>query len=241
MCLSPSCLANAELAFKQAAQPVYLGPNPDAFTVLMAECDEEMQKILRMLAANGSVPNWADAMIQALLKYHTQAHYLGQAKWDQQMQFLAVNNATKVVHIGKQVINPRTYDTIIVPGEADYLAGFVRDLIAKDKKYFEEDGTIRLDNVLNRMRMYQGKMRGSEGIGVLEAGPVNELWKWELGGAEDHCEDCPFLASLVPVTRDEWFSTPGAGDTQCLFGCRCKFVAVKSGVTMADPIERRAA
>ena len=40
---------------------------------------------------------------------------------------------------------------------------------------------------------------------------------------------------------DEWFPAPGAGDTQCLFGCRCKFVAVKSGVTMADPIERRAA
>ena len=73
----PHALPMPNSLFKQAAQPSTFGPNPDAFTVLMAEVMRKCRKILRMLAANGSVPNWADAMIQALLKYHTQAHYLG--------------------------------------------------------------------------------------------------------------------------------------------------------------------
>lgn len=234
------CLAQcADLARKQAAQPVYVGPNPDAFTVLVAETDDEFIKILKRLLKTDYFQNFGDEMIEALLKAHAEAHLLGQDKWGNSNQSMALGEANKVVRIGKSVINPRTYDVTYIEPEADYVAGFVRDLIAKDKRYFDDDGP-RVDQILGRMRMYEGKLRGTEGWGVLDGGPINQLWEWQLGGTEDHCLDCPYLASLVPVRADEWFATPGECMTPCLWNCLCKMVAVGVQVETAAPIRRAA-
>lgn len=235
MCLSVEC---GLLARKQAAQPVYVPPNPSAFIQLVAEADESFQKLLRMLADTGYAMTFGQDFIDELVKFHAEAHMIGQSEWDTQNQSLANAASTKVVRLGKTFINPRTRDYEFVPGEADFVAGFIQNLIDKDPRYFDEDGVIRLDQVLGRMRMYEGKLRGTQGEGVLDGGPLDTLWKWKLGGSEEHCEDCPFLASLVAVTKAEWYTTPGSCDTLCLFNCTCKLVAEKYGVETAPPILR---
>jgi hypothetical protein len=237
MCLALKC---AELARKQAAQPVYVGPNPDPFTVLVADTDDEFVKILRQYLKGGYESSFGDAMLRQLLISHEQAHVLGQSKWGGVNVGRAEAEANKVVRLGKAVVNPRTYDVTMVQPEANFVAGFIRDLIDKDKRYFEPDGSPRVEQILGRMRMYEGKLRGTEGWGVLDGGPFLQLWEWQLGGTEDHCEDCPYLASLVPVTRDEWFATPGECMTPCLWNCLCKLVAVGAEISTADPIRRAA-
>lgn len=54
---------------------------------------------------------------------------------------------------------------------------------------------------------------------VAGAGKEVEI-DWVLGIAE-HCEDCIIISSGSPYTWDTLPTTPQAGDTECLFNCKC--------------------
>lgn len=240
------CKMAGEFAAKLAAQPIYVPPNPDEFILLIAEADEEMQKLLRQLLGGISPAMMGERFLELLVKFHAESHILGQRKWDDYpSQFLATGRANQVVHLGEVLRNPRTGQADFIPGEADYVAGFIRSLNAGDTRYFDEQGKLKEDAVMGRMRMYQGKMRGTEGQGVLDKSPGDVLWRWVLGAVEDHCEDCPYNASLIPVTASEWYTTPGKCHTPCLFNCQCRMQAEKSGAVIgietASPILRLAA
>lgn len=198
----------AEMAWKLAAAPIIVPDDPDPFTSLMIDCDGRMEEMVQTLARTSNVLLWSDQFLEMLLEYHERSHLIGQAGKD--LKSLAKQRAYQVVNLGAGLSGP----------EADYVLGFLNDLMNKDGRYYD-DGDLNGDEVLRRMRMYQGKMRGTAGWGLVDPLPPQEEIHWVLGGNEDHCADCPYNAEVSPWTKETLYTTPGGGDTPCLFNCLC--------------------
>lgn len=211
-------------AVKQASQPVYVAPGADPFTVLMAECDDEMFALAEQYARTHNGANWEKDFLDLLLHYHEQAHLVGQGGAN--LRALARGRAVQAVQSGAGSTTP----------EADYVAGFLRALTGRDPRYWK-DGAVEMEAVLRRMRMYQGRMRGTAGWGFVDPlPPTTDVW-WVLGAVENHCLDCPYNASVSPWTKDTLYTTPGGGDTLCLFECDCH-LATSDGTASPKPVPR---
>lgn len=108
--------------------------------------------------------------------------------------------------------------------DADFLAG--RAIADEQILYFARftealaNGDISEAQAAARMDMYAMRVRGTASQAFLESSDSEALFYWILTAAE-HCPDCPFLASQNPWLSSELYTTPGAGDTQCLSNCKC--------------------
>lgn len=98
--------------------------------------------------------------------------------------------------------------------ETDFLEGFIRDL--EDGRYDDDpEGAVR------RASQYSGALRGTGNASFVASSPDTAEFYWRLGGAEEHCEECPYLAEQSPYFADELPIFPGSNGTPCLFNCRC--------------------
>ena len=101
-----------------------------------------------------------------------------------------------------------------------------------------EDGSVSDAQIQSRARMYihstvEGYWKG-RGRSATSAG-YDEV-NWYLGSTENHCEDCPSIASSgwQPVCAGGGFPYggschyPGDGQTECLTNCRCSLEYRKS-------------
>lgn len=219
--------AAAELAWKQAAQPILAEDDP--FNRLMRICDADMQEIVAAFAASRNPLQWSDDFNRLLMEFHARSHMIGAG--DLASRTVSEAHAYQVMNIGKGGQS--------IP-EADFLLGFLNDLFDQDERYFKE-GEVVQDEILRRMRMYQGKMRGSAGWGFVDVKPPITEFNWVLGAVEDHCEDCPYNAEVSPWFKETLYTTPGSGDTPCLFNCKCWLEEAESGDTSVKPVLREAA
>lgn len=112
----------------------------------------------------------------------------------------------------------------IKDNEAQWLQAFQGAIEAKDDRYFDADGNIKPGSLESRTDLYVGKMRGSANDAFRDASDPDAEFDWELGGNEDHCDDCPQIAAASPYRQDTLYTTPGAGDTECLGNCTCVLV-----------------
>ena len=87
--------------------------------------------------------------------------------------------------------------------------------------FANEIGDLTEEQIARRMRQYAGRMRGTANFGWVGGLDDDADIYWTLGGNEDHCDDCPYLAESSPWTKDTLYATPGSNETQCLFGCQC--------------------
>jgi hypothetical protein len=214
---------HANLAYKQAASPII--PKADAFVKLMLDCDGDMAKVAKALGANSNVLLWSADFRDILEMFHRDAHYLGFGT--RQVPTLTEGRVWEVLH---------------QPGsngfsELDYMEQFLGDLLNRDSRYFDPETGWDDNEILRRMRMYQGKMRGTAGWGFVDRQPPGGEINWVLGGVEEHCEDCPAFANLSPWYRDTLIATPGSGETPCLFNCKCHLEG-DSGEESPYPVER---
>lgn len=213
---------SAEFAWKQAAQPILVSEDP--FVQLMLECDGDMAALAKAFAERPNPLMWSGEFETLLRKYHALAYSLGYGGAPQTM---ADAYAFQVLAIGRGGGS--------IP-EADFVLGFLQDLMDKDPRYFLEDGTVATDEMLRRMRMYQGKMRGSSGWGFVDSFPAATEYWWRLGAVEDHCLDCPHNADVSPWYKETLYTTPGSGDTPCLFNCKCWLEEKQSGRLSSKPL-----
>lgn len=196
---------NIELAYKQAASPII--PTSDPFTRLMIECDGDMAKLAAELARSGNGIAWFNSFQELVEKYHIESHVIGAGV---NLQSIARGRAYQVLHL---------------PGasgltEFDFMSQYLSDILDKDPRYFKE-GEWDADEILRRMRFYQGKMRGTAGWGFVDVqSPVADIF-WEDTGSENSCEECPMFASLSPWSKETLYTTPGGCETPCLFECEC--------------------
>lgn len=118
--------------------------------------------------------------------------------------------------------------------DADYLIAFADDLASG--RYLDSNGDIQKAALQARLRLYLGKMRGTANdaaLGQLE-GETDVYWR--LGGAEQHCQDCPYLAAnWTPIKKRDMYASPGSCDTECLGNCLCYLEFVVSDELRTGP------
>ena len=111
-----------------------------------------------------------------------------------------------------------------------YHRGFVEDVRSTDDpRYFDGNGALIPGSLDSRTDLYVGKMRGSANEGFADASSGDSEFDWDLGNAE-HCDTCPEIAAMSPYTWDTLWTTPGAGDCECLGNCKCSLVR-RDGMT----------
>ena len=128
----------------------------------------------------------------------------------------------------------------IADGQSEFLNDFLNSL-ENDARYRYEDGTFNLKIVTNRSDMYVSRMRATASEAFVEASDSGDEFNWVLGDVEEHCGDCPELASISPWTADTLFTHPGAGDTPCLTNCKCHLVRLSDEITAFLPVDLKAA
>lgn len=111
--------------------------------------------------------------------------------------------------------------------EQDFLAGFLDDLDAG--RYTKPDGSLDSGAIGRRAQMYGLRLRGTANEAFVETSPADDQFKWVLGVSE-HCSTCLELASLSPFSKDELWTFPGAGDTECVTHCNCHLERVRDGL-----------
>ena len=152
-----------------------------------------------------SIEKWADDFYETLIQTNANANWIGRD--------LITFDATKFEAM--DILKGRGLADI----DAEYLAGFIEDL--EDGRYTNEDGSLNMNRIKNRMRLYLGKARGVTAQASIDGLPPETEIYWRLGSNEKHCGECPTLASISPFLPDDLFTTPGAGETPCLGNCKC--------------------
>lgn len=193
---------------KLAASPLLFSPEPSDFERLIQRFDREVRELVNQLA-RGEISErvWLLKMNQIIRDGHFSAHQIGQL-----MAGIEVPSDVLAARSAAEIADAQSY----------FLQGFYTDL--SHGKYVDDAGKFLDDAMYYRSRMYALATRGTAGIGFVDASPFTAIFDWVLGGAEEHCEDCPVLAEGSPYSRDTLYTTPGAGDTPCLCYCKCHLV-----------------
>ena len=174
----------------------------------------------KLVADRIDVQRWADDFFDAILQANANAHWIGRD--------LVSDIKTK---FGKNdILKARA----IADVDAEYLQGFIDDIEAG--RYTDDEGNLIESQIMNRQKLYMGKVRGIAGQATVDNLELTQKIYWTLGGNEVHCVDCPVLASISPFFKDDLFTTPGACDTPCLGNCKCH-LRIEMGDTMIETIK----
>lgn len=216
----------AEVAWDLAGYSLKSTVEGDPFQSRILRVEDDMSALAKAFASSKSPLLFGEDFRSLLFDAHADVHLIGQGA--DGSRTIAEAHALATMEYGK--------GSQSAP-EMDFVLDFVLALDERDPRYFDEDGNVIESEVLRRMRFYQGKLRGSEGWGHVDAKPPSIEIFWTLGQVEDHCEDCPYLAEISPWSKDLLYTTPGACDTPCLFNCKCH-LKFSDGDSSARPMDR---
>ncbi len=210
----------------RAAVPVVVSgiPGDPEFAGLVKARRREMHAATRKLADGLiSLDDWAEMMRGLLLEGHTRGAYFG-----------------RILGLQDEVV-PELVDVLAgraaMDGETFYLRGFLDSLKQKDPRYWDAETKQWIeDRIDGRQDMYLGKLRGTANAAFLRSSPVASKFAWRLGGAEDHCEECPEYAAWGFLPEQEWPTHPGDSDTPCRYNCKCHLQR-DDDVTGFKPVE----
>lgn len=218
-------------AVKGWSEPIVYPADP--FGDAVRKADGRLQEIARLVASGSMLPDeFEEAMSEVLLTLHRESHFAGQeiADWIPPSQGLA-----------------RIRGGAVAQSEVQYIRGFALALSQLDPRYWDADvSQFKLTPIEARVRSYLARARGTAGDGWTNATPPSEFVEWTLGGAEEHCEDCPFWAAKGPMLLDGSTNQfeftvlpfkPGEGETECLIGCKCHLTRVSDGAISPTAFE----
>lgn len=183
------------------------GPSQQDFAEMLRFYAREVTSITERLVAGEIGPNqWSMLVDEAMLGAHTDAWQMG--------RFLA--GVT-----GDEDLVDRLMGIAAKDVDADFLLRFADQLASGDPRYVDADGNFRLDPIQRRAHMYIQRARGTANEAFVMRSPGFALFKWNLGGSEENCPDCPELAAMDAVPYNELITTPGSCGTPCLTECNC--------------------
>jgi hypothetical protein len=174
----------------------------------------------RLVSDSIGVQTWADDFFDSILQANANAHWIGRD----------LVSEAKTKFSESDILAARG----IADVDAEYLQGFIDDIEAG--RYTDEDGNLMETQILNRQKLYMGKVRGIAGQASVDNLSNDQKIFWTLGGVEVHCVDCPVLANISPFFKDDLFTTPGACDTPCLGNCKCH-LRIETGDTIVETIK----
>lgn len=164
---------------------------------------------------------FADRLFGLLVDAHTDAWVMGR----QRGGILAARHDT-------DLLNGRSRAAL----ELDYLAGLVGRLSDRTGRYFDSDGNVMSGRLAADLDLYVRKIRGTATEAFVDVGDGEDEYDWILGITEFHCDDCPAIAAASPYRRDELYTMPGQGDTQCITNCLCHLVRHSDGAQSFLPV-----
>lgn len=178
----------------------------DYAAMLRARRSEILEITTRLANMAITAQDWADAFNLVLYSGHGMSWMMGRQRAGD--------------------LTPETIDDLMAGIAAkdrqnEFLNNFLDALIDKDARYFDEEGLLKINSVMNRADLYVGAMRGTANEAWVSTSSDEEEFIWHLGGNEKHCNDCPRIAALSPFTKDTLFTYPCDGDTDCLGRCLC--------------------
>lgn len=195
-------------------------PTDAKYSKMLKGVAEDSDALLRRLANGELTPReWADEFKVLLNDGHTKSWVMG--RW------LAGD-------LGDITDDDRLIGIAYGDTQADFLLGFMEDL--EGGRYLDDEGKYILSQIQTRANMYVSLMRGTSGAAFVAKSDSQEEFNWTLGGAEEHCNDCPDLAAENPWLSDEIYAFPGDGNTACLSNCKCHLVRVSDGRTSFKPV-----
>jgi hypothetical protein len=149
------------------------------------------------------------AMMNQIAKASAQASHLGRQRAGEKSDF---NQSD--IDFGK----------MSAAQQSQYINNFMRDV--KAGRYGSTDNAfdstdVKQNQIINRAAMHSNHLIAvANERFALALGDNEKIW-WELGGNENHCEDCPALAEASPYTKNTLPTYPREGDTQCMSFCYC--------------------
>lgn len=185
-------------------------PTQADYDTLIRGLGEDLKTLTSKYAAGQiSANDWAVGLDQLMLDAHTNSWKMGRN--------LAGNFADETELDTLMGIAAKDVD-------GDRLLDFLRAIEDGDPRYFLEDGTVNPQGILNRANMYLDRSRGTLNEAFIEKSEGGSLFTWTLGGVEEHCPDCPEIAAMGALPKDELITTPGSCMTPCLTNCKCYLV-----------------
>jgi hypothetical protein len=124
----------------------------------------------------------------------------------------------------------------VVDFEQQWIAGLVADVMGD--VYRDDAGDFMPDHggLQNRLRWYATKASGTASQAWVGTCEPEEEFDWILGGAENHCQDCPYLATNSPYTKDTLYTEPRGFDTPCGGSCDCRLTRRSDGLAGFGPV-----
>lgn len=108
------------------------------------------------------------------------------------------------------------------------------DFLASTILEYRDD--LRTEQQMNlAARRYATRMSGTTSAAFHEASPASTEFWWVLGKA-DHCPSCVRLFGMSPFLKDELFTRPREGETECRGHCQCRIVR-SDGVCGPGPVQ----
>lgn len=172
--------------------------------------------------ASGAIDDqeWYELMDALLMEGHANSHWIGRTFGSGDFTDFTDFDAS----IGRAIADV----------DADYLIAFADDLASG--RYLDEGGNLQKKLIQSRLRLYVQKFRGTANDAALGQLEDEQEVYWRLGGAEKHCEDCPYLASeWNPIPKKFMYASPGSCDTECLGNCLCYVEFVVKGELVSGP------
>lgn len=196
-------------------------PGNAEYEALARDAHAQLKKLNRRLAAGKiDLEAWQDGFHAVLFDGHSEAWALGR-------QRAGVPGARDE--------DDERFGLDAADGQNEFLTAFAADLKAKDLRYFDADGKLRLDLVADRCGLYVARMRGTANEAFVLASEDDDDFDWILGASE-HCGDCLELASLGPYTKATMISHPGDGQCECGCNCRCRLLRRRDGNSGFDRV-----
>lgn len=182
-------------------------PGNSAYRALQDSAVRRVDELAKLISSGAlTAREWYDSFANDLADWHADAWVLGRQR--------------------SGVSGDRNdYDDLIgralADQESQWLVNFYADL---ENGRYGKPGEVSEAAVRARSRLYAGKLRGTTNRAFVETTAPNVAFEWVLGGAEEHCSDCPRMAELGPWYRDTLAFVPGEGGTPCLTNCKCRLV-----------------
>lgn len=149
---------------------------------------------------------------EVLLPAHQRAAYIGRRAG-------SATPEAEELSGGPQNIEDLQAGVEAVEAQKPYMQKFVEDL--GGDKYVDEDGVIDTEAIQTRLFLYVEDTAGTANDEWLASLDPNTLVWWEDVKDAAECEDCVMLAGQSPWRAEDLPTSPGNGDTQCLYRCRC--------------------
>jgi len=113
---------------------------------------------------------------------------------------------------------------------SDLTSRAIDEMVNKEAEFFAKrlsEKTVSTDIMSTIAERYGASAKAVFWNGLISGSTNDQQFRWQLGSVlTEHCDDCLELAANSPYTKDTLPTVPRAGDTKCLWRCKCSLIPI---------------